>query len=222
MSNDRAVDQTLLPHRLRLLIVDDHPVIRSGIRGMLADEPSIEIVGEAASGAEAVAQAAALQPQVVLMDLRMPGMEGTQAIRHLRDAWPDLRVLVLTTYDTDSDILRAIDAGATGYLLKDAPHEELIRAIRAAARGEAVLAGPVAARLIARVRSATEEALSGREIEVLEFVARGLSNREVARALHVSEATVKSHLVHIFGKLGVSDRTAAVSTALDKGIIRLG
>jgi len=208
--------------RIRLVIADDHPVVRAGLRGMLAGQPGFEIVGEAATGAEAVALTSRLRPDVVLMDLRMPEMDGVTAIEHIRAQHPETHVLVLTTYDTDTDILRAIEAGATGYLLKDAPREELFRAIRAAARGEAVLAPKVAARLMGRMRAPAEEALTARELEVLSLVARGASNKEIARQLHISEATVKTHLLHIFDKLGVSDRTAAVTTALERGILQLG
>lgn len=206
---------------IRVIIADDHPVVRTGLRGMLAGHPEFQVVGEATTGAEAVALAVRLHPGVVLMDLRMPETDGVAATMEIKERWPGANVLVLTTYDTDADILRAIEAGATGYLLKDAPREELFRAIRAAARGETVLAPRVATRLMGQVRAPAEEALSVREIEVLSLVARGSSNREVARQLHISEATVKSHLTHIFGKLGVSDRTAAVTTALKSGILRL-
>jgi DNA-binding NarL/FixJ family response regulator len=206
---------------IRLIIADDHPVVRTGLQGMLASQPDLEVVGEATTGAEAVALAIRLCPDVVLMDLRMPEMDGVAAIAEIRAQRPETHVLVLTTYDTDADILRAVEAGATGYLLKDAPREELFRAIRAAARGEAVLAPVVAARLMGRMRAPAEESLSAREIEVLELVARGASNKQIARQLHISEATVKSHLIHIFGKLGVADRTAAVTTALQRGILRL-
>ena len=188
---------------------------------MLAGQSDLEVVGEAGTGAEAVALCAQLQPDVVLMDLRMPEMGGVEAIAQIRGQQPDTHVLVLTTYDSDSDILPAIEAGATGYLLKDAPREDLFRAIRGAARGEAALAPAVAARLMGRMRAPTEEALTVREIEVLTLVARGTNNRGVGRQLHISEATVKSHLNHIFDKLGVDDRTAAVTTALDRGILRL-
>jgi DNA-binding NarL/FixJ family response regulator len=206
---------------IRLIIVDDHEVVRAGLQGMLASQPDFEIVGEAADGSEAVEMAARLRPDVVLMDLRMPRMNGVEAIHQIRVQQPDAHILVLTTYDTDADILPAVEAGATGYLLKDTPREELFRAVRAASRGESVLAPVVAARLMGRMRAPAEEALSEREIEVLTLVARGASNREIAHGLHISEATVKSHLIHIFGKLSVSDRTAAVTTGLERGIIRL-
>jgi DNA-binding NarL/FixJ family response regulator len=207
--------------RIRLLIADDHPVVRDGLRGMLSIQPDFEIVGEASTGAEAITFALQLQPHVVLMDLRMPIGDGATAIAQIKTRYPDINILVLTTYDSDADILRAIEAGATGYLLKDAPREELFRAIRSTARGESVLTPTVASRLMGRMRAPAEEALSAREIEVLSLVARGANNKEAARQLHISEATVKSHLIHIFAKLGVNDRTQAVTTAMQRGIVRL-
>ena len=206
---------------VRLLIADDHPIVRAGFEGMLAEKPDLEVVGEAGNGEEAVRLADQLRPDVVLMDLRMPEVDGVEAIGRIKEEHPHVHILVLTTYDSDADILRAIEAGATGYLLKDTPREELFRAIRAAARGEPVLAPSVTARLMQRAKSPSQAALSGREIEVLELVARGRSNRELAKDLHLSEATVKSHLIHIFDKLGVADRTAAVTVALEIGILRL-
>ena len=195
--------------------------MRAGFEGMLAEKPDLEVVGEAGNGEEAVRLADQLRPDVVLMDLRMPEVDGVEAIGRIKEENPHVHILVLTTYDSDADILRAIEAGATGYLLKDTPREELFRAIRAAARGEPVLAPSVTARLMQRAKSPSQAALSGREIEVLELVARGRSNRELAKDLHLSEATVKSHLIHIFDKLGVADRTAAVTVALERGILRL-
>jgi DNA-binding NarL/FixJ family response regulator len=176
------------------------------------------VVGEAASGAEAVALAARLRPDVVLMDLRMPGTDGVTATGEIA-ATGDARVLVVTTYDTDADILRAVEAGATGYLLKDTPRRELAEAVRAAARGETVLAPPVARKLVSRIRLPTVESPTPRELEVLAQVARGLSNVDIGRELHISEATVKTHLVRIFDKLGVSDRTAAVTKAIGQGLL---
>jgi DNA-binding NarL/FixJ family response regulator len=206
---------------IRLLIADDHPVVRDGLRAMLATQPDMELVGEAATGTQAVAQARALRPDVVLMDLQMPELDGPDAIATLREQAPEVRVLVLTTYGTDADITRAVDAGATGYLLKDAPREQLFGAIRAAARGESVLSPSVATRVLGRMRAPAEEALSPRELEILQAVARGLSNKDIGRQLYVSEATVKTHLLRVFSKLGVDDRTAAVTVALERGIIRL-
>jgi DNA-binding NarL/FixJ family response regulator len=207
--------------QIRVLIADDHPVVRAGLHGMLARQPDLELVGEASAGEEVLRLVEKLCPAVVLMDLRMPGMDGVTATRQIAACFPQTQVLVLTTYDTDADILSAVQAGATGYLLKDTPRETLYRAIRAAARGETVLAPTVAARLLGQVRAPAQEALSVREIEVLSCVARGASNKETARQLHISESTVKTHLIHIFGKLGVSDRTEAVTTALQRGILRL-
>jgi DNA-binding NarL/FixJ family response regulator len=206
---------------IRLLIADDHPVVRDGLRAMLATQPDMELIGEAATGTEAVAQAQALLPDVVLMDLQMPELDGPAAIATLREQAPEVRVLVLTTFGTDADITRAVEAGATGYLLKDAPREQLFGAIRAAARGESVLSPSVATRVLGRMRAPAEEALSPRELEILGAVARGLSNKDIGRQLYVSEATVKTHLLRVFSKLGVDDRTAAVTVALERGIIRL-
>jgi DNA-binding NarL/FixJ family response regulator len=204
---------------VRLLIADDHPIVRAGFEGMLAEKSDLEVSGEAENGEEAVHLAALLRPDAILMYLRMPEMDGVEAISRIKEDHP--HVNVLTTYDSDADILRAIEAGATGYLLKDALREELFRTIRAAARGEPVLAPSVTARLMQRAQTPARTALSGREIEVLAPVARGRSNKEMAKDLHLSEATVKSHLIHIFDKLGVADRTAAVTVALEKGILRL-
>ena len=206
---------------IRLLLIDDHPVVREGLAGMLAGQADFEVVGEASDGAQGVALCQRLEPDVVLMDLRMPGMDGVTAIQTLREKRPDIHILVLTTYDSDSDIVRAVEAGATGYLLKDAPREELFRAIRATARGESVLASAVATRLMQRMREPETVELSGRELEVLQLVARGTNNRQIGKALHISEATVKTHLIHIFNKLGVDDRTAAVTVAIEKGILQL-
>ena len=198
---------------IRLLIVDDHPVVRDGLRGLFADDPDFQVVGEAANGAEAIARVERLGADVVLMDLRMPEMGGVEAITRLRQTTPAVRVLVLTTYDTDSDVLPAIEAGATGYLLKDAPREELVRAVRAAFAGEAVLSPAVASRLMGQVRTPPPELLSQRELEVLTLIADGATNRQAAAKLFVSEATVKTHLLHIYEKLGVRDRAAAVAEA---------
>jgi DNA-binding NarL/FixJ family response regulator len=207
--------------KIRLLIVDDHPVVRDGLHGMLDGQPDFEVVGEAGDGVEAVNLAETLKPDIVLMDLRMPVMDGVAALGEIKAHNPQLQVLVLTTYDSDADILPAIEAGAAGYLLKDSSRQELYDGIRAAARGETVLAPAVAARLVGKMRAPAEEQLSGREVEVLQLVAEGESNSDIAQQLHISQATVKSHLVNIFGKLGVSDRTAAVTSALRKGILRL-
>jgi DNA-binding NarL/FixJ family response regulator len=207
---------------IRLLIVDDHPVVRDGLRGMFAGTADFAVVGEAADGAEALVRAELLRPDVILMDLRMPGTDGVAAIRALAERGLPARVLVLTTYDTDQDVLPAIEAGATGYLLKDAPREDLFRAVRAAARGEAVLSPSVATRLLGQVRAPAREPLSGRELEVLGLIARGATNREAAGRLFISEATVKTHLLHIYAKLGVNDRAAAVAAAFDRGLLTPG
>jgi DNA-binding NarL/FixJ family response regulator len=202
---------------IRLLIVDDHPIVRDGLRGVFAAEPDLEVVGEAANGTEAIRRAG--EADVVLMDLRMPEMGGVEAITRLRETCPDVRVLVLTTFDTDSDVLPAIEAGATGYLLKDAPREELLRAVRSAYRGESVLSPSVAGRLMGRMRRPSDGTLSKREREVLALVADGTTNREAARRLFVSEATIKTHLLHIYDKLGVRDRAAAVGEAYKRGLL---
>jgi len=257
---------------IRLLIVDDHPVVRDGLSGMFSSAAEVEVVGEAGDGQEAIRLAAALRPDVILMDLRMPGMDGVAAITELASRGNPARVLVLTTYDTDGYVLSAIEAGATGYLLKDAPRDDLLRAVRAAARGEAVLAPSVAARLMSKFRepghadtgaspgglasgladgadngaaspgSAVSqrgagaagpvpggagspsggpggEALSQRELEILELVASGTTNREAAARLYISEATVKTHLLHIYAKLGVNDRAAAVAEGYNRGLL---
>ncbi|MGK4584001.1 response regulator [Kitasatospora sp. HPMI-4] len=204
---------------IRLLIADDHPVVRDGLSSMFARDQEFEVLGEAADGAEAVRLAETLRPDVVLMDLRMPGMDGVSAIRELTRRGSSARVLVLTTYDTDSHVLPAIEAGATGYLLKDAPRDELLRAVRAAARGEAVLAPSVAALLMNRVRAPAPGPLSKRELEVLQLVAAGAANREAAARLFITEATIKSHLLNIYAKLGVGDRAAAVTEAFNRGLL---
>ncbi len=210
---------------IRLLVVDDHPVVRNGLSGMFADDPEFEVLGEAADGAEAVRLAQALRPDVILMDLRMPGMDGVTAIGELAGRGVSARVLVLTTYDTDSYVLPAIEAGATGYLLKDAPRADLLQAVRAAALGQAVLSPSVATRLMSRVRAPAPApvpgggTLSPREQEVLELVAAGTTNREAAARLFLSEATVKTHLLNIYAKLGVGDRAAAVAEAFNRGLL---
>lgn len=206
---------------IRIVIADDHPIVRSGLLGLLASQDDFEVVGEASNGREAVAVVQRTRPDVVLTDLRMPELDGVGAIREMCAAQPSLKVLVLTTYDTDADILRAVEAGATGDLLKETPREELFTAIRATALGKSVLSPTVASRLVGRTRDPGERALSAREIEVLMLVAKGTSNKLIARELEIGETTVKTHLLHIFSKLGVDDRTAAVTTAVERGIIRL-
>ncbi|MFD4645909.1 response regulator [Streptomyces sp. NPDC058441] len=207
---------------ISLLIVDDHPVVRDGLRGMFESAGDFTVLGEASNGVEAVELTARLDPDVVLMDLRMPDGNGVDAIKELTRRGARSSVLVLTTYDTDSDTLPAIEAGATGYLLKDAPREELFTAVRAAADGRTVLSPAVASRLVTAVRTPAApagEPLSAREREVLALVAKGTSNKEIARVLFISEATVKTHLTHVYGKLGVKDRAAAVAVAYDRKIL---
>ncbi|MGW1889194.1 response regulator [Streptomyces sp. NPDC002004] len=210
---------------IRILLVDDHPVVREGLRGMLGVQPDLEVVGTASSGPEGVALCARLKPDIVLMDLRMPGGDGVDATRQILAAHSGTtRVVVLTTYETDRDILRAVEAGAAGYLLKDASSGDLADSVRAAARGETVLAPTVAAALVSRLRGGEPERpqLSQRELEVLRLVSEGCTNSEIGRRLFIGESTVKTHLLRSFGKLGVSDRTAAVTRALQLGLLPTG
>ncbi|ADD42259.1 response regulator [Stackebrandtia nassauensis] len=207
---------------IALLIVDDHPVVRDGLRGMLSTQSDFTVVGEAAGGEEALAMLSDHDVDVMLTDLRMPAPSGAALIRLIAKRHPRVRVLVLTTYDTDADVLPAMEAGAVGYLLKDTPRQDLYRAVRSAADGETALSPSVAARLVDRLRSpgpARSSALSAREIEVLSLVAAGNSNKAIAAALFISEATVKTHLLHIYGKLGVNDRAAAVAAGYDSGLL---
>lgn len=207
---------------IRLLIVDDHPVVRDGLSGMFAPDPDFEVLGQAADGAEAIRLAQELEPDVILMDLRMPGMDGLAAIRELAKLGIPARVLVLTTYDTDSYVVPAIEAGATGYLLKDAPRDELLRAVRAAAEGKSVLSPSVAGHLMNRMRTPEPSSLSPRELEVLELVAAGNSNGDIAAKLFISVATVKTHLLNLYTKLDVNDRAAAVGEAFQRGLLKPG
>ena len=204
---------------IRILLVDDHPVVRHGLRGMLDAEPDLAVVGEASSGDAGVARAVELGPDIVLMDLRMPDGDGVDATGRILARMPKARVVVLTTYETDRDILRAIEAGACGYLLKDASPAELADAVRAAYRGETVLAPSVASTLVRQVRKPAPPALSAREAEVLRLVALGRTNADIGRELFISEATVKTHLLRVFSKLDVADRTAAVTTAMSHGLL---
>jgi DNA-binding NarL/FixJ family response regulator len=211
---------------VRVLLVDDHPVVRDGLRGVLESEPGIDVVGEAGDGAEALARLDALARagdgvDLVLMDLRMPRMGGVEAIGHVRERFPDVRVLVLTTYDGDRDVLPAVEAGATGYLLKDAPRDVLVDGVRAAAAGRPVLAPSVAGTLMGLVGAPAQDepVLSPRELEVLRLVASGATNRSAARQLFISEATVKTHLLHLYEKLGVRDRAAAVAVAYERRLL---
>jgi DNA-binding NarL/FixJ family response regulator len=204
---------------ISLMLVDDHPVVRNGLRGMFESVPGFTVLGEASNGVEAVELAADLDPDVILMDLRMPGGSGLDAITELTRRGIRSKVLVLTTWDTDTDTLPAIEAGATGYLLKDAPQDDLFNAVRQAAEGRTVLSPAVASRLVTAVRTPAPSPLAARERQVLELVAKGTPNRDIARELFISEATVKTHLSHVFTKLGVTDRAAAVAKGYEQGIL---
>jgi DNA-binding NarL/FixJ family response regulator len=203
---------------IRVLVADDHPVVRSGIVALLAAAGDIEVVGEAVDGQDAVEKALALEPQLVLMDLRMPRLDGDEATAKILAAKPGIRVVVLTTYESDASILTAIEAGASGYLLKAAPQEEILAGIRSVARGEVALAPSIAALLVRRVKTPAVT-LSARETEVLGLVAQGLSNPAIAKKLYLGEATVKTHLLHAFEKLDVNDRTRAVTKAMELGLL---
>ncbi|MFF5531292.1 response regulator [Streptomyces cinerochromogenes] len=205
--------------RIRVVVVDDHAVMRAGVVALLTGEPTIEIVGEASDGREGVDLVQRLAPDVALLDLRMPVLDGVAATTEIVALPVPTRVLILTTYDTDVEIERAVEAGAVGYLLKDTTREQLADAIRSAARGETVLAPKVAERLVARMRRPEPVALTARERDVLLAVADGLSNAEIGRRLVIGEATVKTHLLRVFAKLDVSDRTRAVVVALERGLL---
>lgn len=207
---------------IRVLIADDHPVVRDGLRGLFTGDASFEVVAEAANGREAVDRTEVFEPDVVLMDLRMPVLDGVAATREIVERGLGARVLIVTTFDTETDVLPAIEAGATGYLLKDAPRDELKRAVRSAADGESVLSPPVARRLLGSVRKPAHGKLSEREMEILLAVAQGSTNKSIARKLFISEATVKTHLVHVYEKLEVNDRAAAVAAAYERGLITPG
>ncbi|MEU2026572.1 response regulator transcription factor [Streptomyces sp. NPDC016469] len=211
---------TPTPAPLRIILADDHTVMRAGLVALLGSEPTLDIVGEASNGREAVALAEHLRPDVALLDLRMPVLDGVGATTEIVAGPAPTRVLILTTYDTDADIERGVEAGATGYLLKDATREQLVDAIHAASRGETVLAPRVAQRLVAKMRRPAPVALTARESDVLDAVADGLSNAEIGRRLFIGEATVKTHLLRIFAKLDVNDRTRAVVVALDTGLLK--
>lgn len=205
---------------IRIMLVDDHPIVRGGLRAALDADPEITVVGEAATGEDALDRVTELRPDLVLMDLQLgAGIDGAEATRRIRTMSHPPRVLILTTYDSDADILPAIEAGATGYLLKDADPADLLAAIRTAAAGETVLAPSVASRLVSRVRS-PGRTLTRRETEILQMVADGLGNQAIGRRLFITEATVKSHLVQVFTKLGVDNRTAAVAEARRRGTLR--
>jgi DNA-binding NarL/FixJ family response regulator len=210
------------PPFLRILIADDHPVVREGLRAILEAAPDLILVGEAADGAEAVQLAGTLSPDVVLMDLRMPGLDGIQAIRQIKARYPAVEVVILTTYDDDAYIVRGLRAGARGYLLKDTSRKALFEAVRAAARGESLLPSAVVEKVVAHLaepRPAGTERLSGREREVLALLAQGAANKEIARHLNITERTVKAHVTSIFTKLGVSSRAEAVAVALRSGFL---
>jgi DNA-binding NarL/FixJ family response regulator len=212
---------------IRVLVADDHPIVRAGLRALIEGRMGLSVVGEAADGNAAVEAAASLEPDVVLMDLAMPRLDGFDATRRITCGCPNTRVLVLTTYASDADAVRAMDAGATGYLLKDAAPDEIVAAIRTVAAGAPAVAPEVAPYLMRRLRgeratgSSGSPTLTTRELEILAKVAKGSSNKAIARELRISEATVKTHLIHVFEKLGVDDRTAAVTVAMSRGILRL-
>ena len=214
------------PEKIRILITDDHPVVREGLSAMLSREPYIEVVGEAKDGKEAVARAGEVRPDIVLMDLRMPEMDGVEAMRLIKAEYPNIQFIVLTTYDNDEYIFKGIEAGARAYLLKDAPRDELFKAIRAVSRGESLIEPAVAGKVLDRLaelsrQASTPEVLSDREVEVLTLIAQGSSNKSIADSLNIGQSTVKTHIQSIFRKLEVNDRTEAVTIAVKKGIIRL-
>ncbi|MFF9625629.1 response regulator [Streptomyces griseosporeus] len=204
---------------LRVVVVDDHTVMRAGVVALLADETSIEIVGEAGDGRAALDLVERYDPDVALVDLRMPVLDGVATTTEIVGRYPRTRVLILTTYDTDAEIERGVEAGAIGYLLKDTTREQLVDAVHAAARGETVLAPRVAAKLVARMRRPAQEPLTERETDVLAAVADGLTNAEIGRRLVIAEATVKTHLLRLFAKLDVNDRTRAVVVAMERGLL---
>ncbi len=211
---------------MKVLIADDHPVVREGLSAMLKKQPDIEVVGEAENGRECVEKTRKLRPDIVLMDLRMPEMDGVEAMRQIAATNPEVRFIVLTTYDNDEYIFKGIEAGARAYLLKDSPREELFKAIRAVHRGESLIQPAVAGKVLDRFAELSRqvqapEALSDREVEVIKLMAEGAANKEIAVSLHISESTVKTHIQTIFQKLGVSERTGAGTQAIRKGIIRL-
>lgn len=211
---------------VRILIADDHPIVREGLATVLSQEDDIKVVGQASNGSEAVSKAKELHPDIILMDLQMPEMDGVEAMQRIKEEAPDIGIIILTTYDTDDYIFRGIEAGARAYLLKDSPPEEVLKAIRAVHKGESLIQPRVASRLLDRFSQlsrapAREEDLSQREIEVLQLIAKGAANKEIASQLFIGESTVKTHIIHIFNKLEVKDRTEAVTEAVRKGIIRL-
>jgi DNA-binding NarL/FixJ family response regulator len=206
---------------IRILVADDHPVVLSGLQAILNTQTDFEVIATAKNGEDAIKAADAHQPNIILIDLQMPVLDGLSAIRQIHQNHPSIKLLVLTTYDSEADILPAIEAGAAGYLLKDSPPETLFEAIRSTHRGSMVLSGNVAEKVARKLKQANTHELSLREIEVLNYAAQGKANKEIAASLHISEATVKTHLIHIFAKLGVTDRTAAVVEAIKHKIIRI-
>jgi len=211
---------------IRIVIADDHPVVRQGLATVLGQEEGLEVVGQAANGLEAVDQARKLQPDIILMDLQMPEMDGVEAIQTIRTETSDIGIIILTTYDTDDYIFRGIEAGARGYLLKDSPPEEVIKAIHTVHKGESMIQPRVASRLLDRFSqlshdSVPEEVLSPREVQVLQLIAKSAVNKEIANELFIGESTVKTHIIHIFNKLGVKGRTEAVTEGVKRGIIQL-
>jgi len=211
---------------IRIVIADDHPVVRQGLATVLGQEEGLEVVGQAANGLEAVDQARKLQPDIILMDLQMPKMDGVEAIQEIKMETSDIGIIILTTYDTDDYIFRGIEAGARGYLLKDSPPEEVVKAIHTVHKGESMIQPRVASRLLDRFSqlshdSVPEEVLSPREVQVLQLIAKSAVNKEIANQLFIGESTVKTHIIHIFNKLGVKGRTEAVTEGAKRGIIQL-
>jgi DNA-binding NarL/FixJ family response regulator len=215
-----------MSEQIRIFIADDHPVVREGLTAMISGEDDFEVVGEATNGLEAVDKSLKIKPDVVLMDLRMPGLDGVEAIRQIAATDPSIKFIILTTFSDDEGIFRGIEVGARAYLLKDAPREELFKAIRAVYKGESLIQPVVASKVLDRFaelsrQSQSPETLTEREVEVLNLVAKGSANKEIAASLNISNSTVKTHIASIFQKLGANDRTEAVTQAIRKGIIRL-
>ncbi len=215
-----------MAERVRVLVVDDHPIVRQGLATLLGEEGDMEVVGQAENGVEAVSKARRLRPDVILMDLQMPEMDGIEAIQKIKEEAPDTGIIILTTYDTDEYVFKGVEAGARAYLLKDSPPEEVLKAVRAVHKGESLIQPRVASKLLDRFSQlsklpAQDGGLSSREIEVVQLMAGGIGNKEIAAQLMIGESTVKTHLIHIFNKLGVKGRTEAVAEAVRKGVIKL-